>query len=217
MEEIIKNSEFSIVKNGDRYEIHKREEVLKTPSGKIANTRYLPLAERLLRDWKEKGYDSYKSAKSILSFHFTMVEFYAGVTKEAAIAMLNLSHWENSWTLQGCPTGNPRLMMDWMNYFGSASEQIVLIRQWFNNCTRMQLTAALCVYNAMMDYNIAYFWATVVEELDETEHEEAIREFYDFLSEFDEFYDFEEFWTIFDNFRLYYGIHLLEDGKHLPE
>ena len=217
MTEVFRDGEYSIVKKDERYAVFCGNEELKTPSGKPATTLYLPLADRLLRDWKEKGYDSYKSAKSILSFHFTMVEFYAGVTKEAAVMMLNLSHWENSWTLQGCPSGNPRMMMAWMSYFGPAREKIELIHQWFNNCTRMQLVAALCVYNAMMDYNVAYFWAAVVEELDESEHEVAIRNFYDFLCQFDEFYAFDEFLVIFDNFRLYYGIHLREDGKHLPE
>ena len=216
MEIIKQDGEYAIVKNGDRYEVHCNDEVLKTPGGKIADTLYLPLAERLMQDWKELGYESFYEAGSILSYHFTMVENFAPLGRDAVLAMLNSMNWENEWTFQGCPSPNPHVYMKWMTYFGGGNKD-VLVRQWLENQTVMQLVASTCVYNAFMSYNVAFFMAVVVEELPKTKQKKAIKEFYEFYSMFDQMFSFDEFWKIFDCFRVYYGIHLEEEGKHLPQ
>ena len=216
MEIIKQDGKYAIVKNEDRYEVRCNDEVLKTPGGKIASTLYLPIAERLMQDWKELGYSSYCEASSILCYHFTMVDNFAPLGHEAVLAMLCSMNWEKEWTLRGCPSPNPHVCMKWMTYFGN-NNKVGLIRQWLVNQTVMQLVASTCVYNAFMSYNVAFFMAIVVEELPKTEHEDAIKDFYEFYSMYDPFFSFDEFWKIFDCFRVYYGIHLEEDGKHLPQ
>ena len=79
---IKQDGEYSIIKKDAFYEVYKGKEVLKTPNGVVAHTRYLPVAEQLMTDWKEQGYDSYCSPSSLLSYHFTMMEYFASMPKE---------------------------------------------------------------------------------------------------------------------------------------
>ena len=109
------------------------------------------------------------------------------------------------------------MMMKWMAYMGVMGKKADLIREWLGNQTIMQLSASTCVYNAFMDFNVAYFMAIVVEDIREEEHEEAINDFCDFYNMFSPQYAPDEFWAIFERFRLYYGIHFQENGPHLPE
>jgi len=210
------DDEYSIVKNGDTYEIHKGEEPLKTPGGRIVKTLYLPIAEQLLTDLKEEGYYSYTSPDSLLSFHFTTMDYVAQMPKDVFINQLNSMNWEKSWTLQGCPTGNPQLMMPWMAYFGERNRRIEQIRQWLKNQTPMQLGATVCVYNAFMDFNVPFCWAFFVECVPEAEQESAIEDFFKFYYKFDNTFNSPYFFAIFKRFSLYYGVHFKEMGVHLP-
>ena len=217
MKTIKKDGDYTIVQNEDRYEIHCDGEPLTTPYGKVVQTLYLPLAERLLKDWKEQGYDSYTEATSILSYHFTMVENFSRLSHEEILNMLNSMNWEKEWSLQPCPSPDPHVWMKWVCYFGVYGKKEDLIREWLSNQTEMQLVASTCVYNAFMSYNVAFFMASVVEDLPKSKHMKAIKDFYGFYSMFDPMFDFVEVWEIFECFRLYYGIHFKEDGKHLPQ
>lgn len=217
MELIKREGQYSIVKNEKYYEVYKEEQVLKTPGGKVAYTLYLPIAERLLQDWKEQGYESYTSPSSILSYHFTMVEYFSSFSKENLLNMLNSMNWEKNWTFQMCPSPNPNIWMKWVFFFGQKETKVELVRKWLQNQTIMQLAASTCVYNAFMSYNVAYYFAVVVEVVPVSTHEEVIREFYEFYSMFDSMYNYDEFLEIFECFKLYYGIHYKEEGKHLPQ
>jgi len=191
--------------------------VLKTPHGKIAHTTYLPVAEKLMKDWEELGYETYNQAWSLLGYHFTMVEYFSQIPNEKLIVILNDMHWENDWTFKGCPIAHPEVIMEWITYFGKADTQVDIVREWLGNQTNMQLTASTCIRNAFGSYNVAYHMAVVVELIPEEEHEENMRDFYDFYSIFDPSYGWDFFWAIFECFRLYYGIHFKEDGNHLPK
>lgn len=213
---IKRDGEYLIVKKNKWYVVFKGDEILKTPAGKIAITLYLPVAELLLRDWKEQGYGSYTSPTSLLSFHFTMMDHFAKMPKQDILDMLNSMNWEKSWTLKGCPSGNPDLLMKWMAYFGGGELRIEQIRQWLQNQTIMQLAASVCIYNAFMDFNVPFCWAYFIECVSKEEHKIAIDDFYDFYCHFDNEFDYASFYTIFERFRLYYGIHFKEDGRHIP-
>ena len=214
---IKQDGEYSIIKKDAFYEVYQGKEVLKTPNGVVAHTRYLPVAEQLMTDWKEQGYDSYCSPSSLLSYHFTMMEYFASMPKEDIVNMLNSLNWEKGWSFNGCPSPNPHVMMKWMFFFGQRNTKIELVQKWLNNLTHMQLVAATCVYNAFMDFNVSYYMAVVVEDVPEEEQEDAIREFYDFYSLYDDVFDYDSFLAVFERFRLYYGIHFKEDGAHLPQ
>ena len=214
MATIKQDGEFSIVKNDDRYEVCKGDEILKTPGGCIAYTKYLDLAERLMRDWKERGYESYTEPDSILCYHLSYVENFKPFPRDKVMEMINSTNWENDWSLKPCPSPNPHIWMKWVNYFGQNKEN--LISQWLDNQSIMQLVASACVLNVFGGFNVPYYMAIVVEDHEKKEHKKMIKSFYDFYSLFDPYIDFKLFWNIFDCFRLYYGIHLKEQGEHLP-
>lgn len=217
METIQKDGKYSVIKNGEHYEVHHGEEILMTPGGKVAHTLYLPIAERLMKDWKEQGYNSYTSSSSLLSYHFTMVENFSKYDKATLLMILNSLGWENDVLLKSCPAADPHVVMEWMNLFGVRDERIAKIKAWMNNATPMQLTAMTCIYNEFMSYNIAYLMAVVVEHVPEENHKKAIKDIFNFYSHWDNMFTFDDFWDIFDCFRLYYGEHFKEYGKHLPD
>ena len=169
-----------------------------------------------MSDWKKHGYESYREATSLLSFHFTMVQNFSKLTKTSILSYLNSMNWEKEICLKPCPSGNPEFIMSWMSYFGKGNERIKQIRKWLENQSIMQLVASTCIYNALRSYNVAYFMATIVENEDESKHKEIIKDFFDFYNKVDPFYPFDPFWRIFENFRLYYGIHFKEYGSHIP-
>ena len=217
MVEIIKrDGVYAIVKKEKVYVVFKGDDILKTPSGKPATTMYLPVAEVLLKDWKEQGYGSYTSPTSLLSFHFTLLDYFAKMSKPDILDMLNSMNWEKSWTLNGCPSGNPDIMMKWMAYFGDGRLRVEQIREWLQNQTTMQLAASVCIYNAFMDFNVPFCWAFFVERVSEDEHRKAMEDFYEFYRHIDDEFDYASFYIIFERFRLYYGIHFKEKGGHLP-
>ncbi len=217
MKTIKKDGDYAIVQNEKWYEVYCDGEPLTTPYGKAVHTLYLPLAEKLLKDWKEQGYDSYTEPTSILSYHFTMVDNFSSLGLDEILNMLNSMNWEQEWSLQPCPSPDPQIWMKWVSYFGVFGKKADIIRKWLNNQTHMQLVASTCVYNAFMSYNVAFFMASVVESLPASQHKKAIKDFYGFYSMFDSTYYFDEVWEIFECFRLYYGIHFKEDGKHIPQ
>lgn len=217
MEEIFRDGNYTIQKQEEFYIIKCGEEILETPGGKVAKTSYLPLAKRLLTDWKELGYDSYTRPDSILSYHFSLVEHFLPLSKQEVLNMLNSLNWERHWTFQRCPSPDPNVWMQWIFTFGQGDDRkIQLVRQWMRSCTHMQLVAMTCVYNATMSYNLAFYMAVIVEEVPEEEQEEEVKHLHDFYSKFDPSIDYDEFRRIFECFRLYYGIHFHEEGKHLP-
>ena len=112
-----------------------------------------------MNDWEVLGYDSYMCPWSILSYHFTMVDNFSKMPKALILRMLNSLNWEKGWTLRGCPSPNPHVYMEWIDYFGQNPARTELIREWLQNQTIMQLVASTCVYNEFMDYNIAFFMA----------------------------------------------------------
>lgn len=218
MEEIYRDGDYSIQKQEDYYIVQCGDETLETPGGKVAKTSYLPLAQRLLKDWKELGYDSYTQPDSILSYHFSLVENFLPMSKQEVLNMLNTLNWERNWTFQRCPSPDPHVWMQWIVTFGQGDDKkIQLVRQWMRNCTHMQLVAMTCVYNATMSYNVAFYLAVIVEEVPEEEQEESVKHLHDFYSKFDPSIEYDEFWRIFECFRLYYGIHFQEEGNHLPD
>ena len=216
METIKKEGDYSIVKEGKFYKIYEGDVALETPGGKTVRTQYLIIAERLLADLNNFGYDSYDLPISILSYHFTMLDGFASMEHDAVVEMLNSLNWEKNWTFQSCPSGSPEALMQWMVYFGQGAERIQQVRYWFEAQTHMQLTATTCVYNATMSFNVAFYMASIVEFLPEIDHDKALKEFYNFYSMFDRDYSFDFFSLMFDCFKLYYGIHFKDDGRHLP-
>lgn len=213
---VLQEGKYRIEFDGEHYTVLKGEKPLLTPGGKIAHTMFEDLARQLMLDWDRFGYESYRTAYSILSYHFSMVDNFAKFTKDGMIGIIDSCNWMNNWAFDGCPSPNPHVMMEWHDYFGYGSERIETIKAWMQNCTQMQLTAIVCIHNYYMCINVAFVMAYIVEQLKEEEHEDALRQFFDFYSNYDCETDFDEMWAVFQCFRIYYGVHFKEEGKHLP-
>lgn len=200
METIKQSGGYSIVKDERYFYVLNNDTPLKTPGGKVAYTIYLQVANMLMKDWMEQGYDSYTEASSLLSYHFTMVENFSRLSTRMIVDMLNSLNWENDKTFE--PTTDKR---------------IKCIRDWLNRCTHMQLVAATCVYNAFGSFNIAYVLASIVERIPEDKQEHTASDILDSATKFNIglLYSREEKLEIFRRFKLYYGIHFVEDGPHV--
>ena len=220
--EIVPEPKYKIEMRRGLYRVRRDNLALMTNEARlVAETPYLELAERLLRDWKEKGYGSYESPTSILHYHCSYVNRSYLFTKMGTYAFfilgLKKDIFVNDWIIKGCPSSDPEVKAKWTHYFGYASRRIEQILAWLKKCSHMQIIAAKQLHAVFNDHCVAYYFASVVENLDESEHDKAIREFYDFYSQFDKKHDYEDFAEIFDCFRFYYGIHLRIEGKHLPK
>lgn len=220
LKKVAEEGDFCVVKSDNRYGVFCGEKMLKTPKGKTARTLYLPIAKRMMKDWKDLGYESYNSPTSILNYHFYVTDElpgYAEHSKEIIDFVNGLQWYNRDWTLQPCRVGNPEIMMHWMNMFGCGEERVKKIAAWICYATNMQLAAMICVYKYFQSMNIAYLMAIVVEHVPRVNHRKAIRDIFNFYSNFDQSCSYTEFWKIFDCFRLYYGIHFKEEGQHLPD
>ena len=65
--------------------------------------------------------------------------------------------------------------------------------------------------------NIAYMMAKIMEQYPESEHEEQMEVVLELHTVLNPCIYADEFWERFFRFRFYYGIHLKEQGKHLPD
>lgn len=176
--------------------------LVETPSGKIMQTSYYQLAERILEDLATYG-DEYMTAESIIPWHCTMIDNFVSMEHEQIEEMLDECF------LQAC---------DWTyavgrdDIFGDKEERIPTIRKWLSKCTHMQMTAVCCIGNAYHSINIAFVLAALMENYSG----KALRKQFKALAEIVEenalYDDLDSIMKVFDTFNLYYGIHGEEEG-----
>ena len=183
--------------------------LLKTPNGKIVSTMYLELAERILNDVSTFGYDIHNS-KSILSWHFTLIENFINMSKEEIVILLFNSFCpEDDWTY----SIHSLVSKEWGKLLGNSRLRVNRINKWLYNCTYMQITAACCIANVFSSLNLSFVLAQLLETYDDTLLEEKFIELARILKNCGADGSLEDIVNEFKTFKLYYGIHLKENGK----
>ena len=207
--EIVKysdNRDWLIAKCEDRYYIFdttgEKPTPLKTPSGKLCDTSYYVLADRVLCDLEEYGEDN-MTGESIIPWHFTMVDNFYPMQHEQVVAMLNECFLQKyDWTYD----------FGYEKVFGDSKTRVAEIKEWLSECTHMQMTAACCIGNAYHSINVAYVLALIMENCNESLWEEQFQLLAEMLEKHSMFDDVESILRVLDTFRFYYGIHFEEDG-----
>lgn len=202
-------SQYSYKFEDERYVIYENSSPLTTPSGNIVTTLYEPLADRILLDLNRYGMN-FRSASSILSWHFTMIDNFAEMGRKRVIeTMIDSFLTHIDWT---CLENHGK---PWFKRFGDWYNRRVSIAQWLSEITLMQLTAACCIGNAYESLNISLTLALIVENYTGGERDNHLREVAHLIADTYQFGDFEEIYYDFKTFEMYYGFHFEEDGATL--
>lgn len=183
------------------------EQWARTPGGVILSTAYEELASRILEDLDSFG-PEYMGGDSVLPWHYTMVEHFSKMDHAAVEKMLDDSFLKKTdWSLDANVTaGNVREL------FGMRDDKRRLIRDWLSKCTIMQMTAACCIGNSFHSLNIAYILAEYMEKYDENEMEGRMLLLANAVAQLTNDVPFDVIATMMV-FKLYYGIHLKENGN----
>lgn len=186
-------------------------ELLLTPKGKKVYTAYEKLADRILSDLGEFGYD-YHSSESILSWHFTMIDNFAQMEHERVESVLEQSFLRQSeWTFSDFFADD-----QWIAIFGERNSRVKAIRNWLSKCTHMQMTAACCIGNAYYSINLAYVFASMLEQYSGALLDQKFTNLAELIDKNTIYGPVEALLRDFDTFKLYYGIHLEEKGSIIP-
>ena len=173
---------------------------VETPNGRLLETSYYVLAERILRDLDVYGEDN-MTGESVIPWQFTILDNFSQMEHEQVEKMLDECFIQKyDWTYD----------TDYDEVFGDKEERIAAIRQWLSKCTHMQMTAACCIGNAYHSLNIAFVLAVLMENYSG----KALRKQFKALAEIvnSRNDDLDSILNVFETFNLYYGIHNEEYG-----
>jgi len=181
-------------------------DLIRTPGGTRVSTIYRQLADRLLLDLQAYGTDASAPA-SLLPWHYSLIDLFSRMEHEQVEAILESGFLSCSdWTLEG---GEVSALYP---AFGTAPERIDEIRAWIRKCTPMQLTAAACIGNSYHSINLAFVLAHLMENYRDADLDSRFVALAQLLAEHNADYaPAEKLLQDFQNFRLYYGIHLEEN------
>lgn len=174
---------------------------VETPSGRLVETSYISLADRILLDLEIFGAEN-MTAESIIPWHFTMIDNFIKMEHEQVEQMLNECFMKkHDWTFD----------ID-EEVFGDSEERVEAIRTWLSKCTHMQMTAACCIGNAYHSINIAYVLAALLENYSGKALRKQFKALAAIVEDNDFYDDIDSIMGVFDTFKLYYGIHNDENG-----
>ena len=177
---------------------------LTTPGKKLVTTLYKELAERIFDDLEAFGSEN-MSVKSILPWHFTMVDNFASKTSEEIGESLAESFLkEADWTFKDGSS-----IESWDNTFGEYEERKSEIVSFMKGLTNMQLTAMCCIANAHESLNLSYVLAKIMENFEGRERFEKFSRLALMMSNGIE-KTANDYMADFETFDLYYGIHMNE-------
>jgi len=191
-------------------------DIAETPGGNAIETSYRILAERLMQDIVKYGIDCY-APESIVPWHFTTLDNFSKMEHEEIESVLDESFLQKQdWTLDSGITDK-----NWIGIFGEPQERRGEIRRWLSKCTHMQLSAVCCIGNAHHSLNIAYVVARSMESYEGLALLSQLKQLAIIVGEQSAFSEAEDLLVDFGTFKLYYGIHLEEEGaiinQKLPE
>ena len=204
-------SDYSYKQNEDQYVIYDGNTILTTPEGNNVTTLYEPLAKRIVKDLDRYGMN-FRSAASILAWHFTMIDNFAPMGHDYAEQIMAdsfLTHVD--WTCR------ESYGSEWTRTFGNWNDRQSYIEQWLSKATLMQMTAACCIGNAYESLNLALVLALVLEKYDGDEREEKLTKVARLIADTYQFGPFDNILNDFKTFELYYGIHLDMNGNILDD
>ena len=204
-------STYRYKKDGKFYVIYDDNTIITTPDGNNVRTSYKPLAERIVQDLDRYGMN-FQSPESILSYHFTMLDYFSLFSHESAEQILTDSFLTDvDWTCRNSYAAG------WTRTFGKWSDREYFIKQWLSKVTLMQMTAACCIGNTFDSLNMAFTLALIFEKYNGAEREDKLAEIAHLVADYDSIRSFESIYNCFKTFELYYGIHLEEEGTVLDD
>ena len=209
--ELISESDYGsweLYRVGDHYQIWDcdEEEWARTPGGTLLTTSYEELAERILEDIDSFGPD-YMGGDSVLPWHYTMVERFSKMDHAAVEKLLDDCFLKKTdWSLDANVSSESLREL-----FGMRPNKKKQIRDWLSSCTIMQMNAACCIGNSFHSLNMAYVLADYLEKYTGEELDEKMGVLADHIAAFTNDVPFEVM-AILATFKLYYGIHLKENG-----
>lgn len=200
----------STQKNGVYYFFCKTEGVetqIIMPNGNPLKTKYRVLANRILEDLKEYGFN-YNFPESVVSYHVTLNDSFSGFKhKEIENKLLDIL-LPNDWTF------NPSINERYKELLGGAVMRSIEIKNWLKKCSKMQLAAASCLGNAYKSINMPFCIAKMMEDYDPTYTIplDRIKELAEVFAVTGN-YDAETMVKDIRTFVFYYGIHYREKGR----
>lgn len=205
-----KNNDYTLIKIDDCYFIMDNSgdepHAVGTPRGDLIKTMYFPIAERLFSDIQKYG-PYYMSAESLLPWHYTLCENFIKMEHEEIEEMLDECFLqEYDWTFEYVSDEK------WKSLFGEMYEREPAIRNWLSKCTHMQMTAACCIGNAYHSLNVAFVLANLMENFTENERKKQFEILAKLMEKKSLYGPASNILKDFENFNLYYGIHLDEKG-----
>jgi hypothetical protein len=151
----------SINENGIHFVV-KSCKVLHTPAGNPVCTESEVLAARLVQDFKTFG-PSDTEPRSILHFHYPMLDFVDHYPKQAVVLkmVLDLDPY-NDWTLRS--NNDPNLEERRQKLFGEPNIMLKEGRAWVEGLGRYQLCAALVLGRELQSILAAHLAAACKDE-----------------------------------------------------
>ena len=180
--------------------------VFTTETNRTVMTSYRALAEAMLEDLDDFGSQSNDQA-SIAKWQMDLTNDYIQMKVSAFADIIKKecfgdSDWTESIEKQDA----------WTLFFKNTLPEENVMETWIDKCTHMQLNAILHVFRALGSARIALSIARLMESCRVEEIEEKLKILTKWIvdnSDYSSYYVSK----IISNFKLYYGIHLKEDGK----
>jgi len=186
------------------YFILKNGEQLKTPGGQDVKTKIESIAKRLVQDLLKYGEDPSRP-DSVVSMHYSSLDFGLRMSKEEAIADIQRSLLAPfDWT-SSCPSANPNEWMRWKSFFGDWEERREQIKAWLQTLSMMKRSAVACVGNSFETLNIPYIIGSTLDK--EGLHEDFdnyLKEINDLIEHYYDFPSGSDF-QILKTFAFYYN------------
>lgn len=200
-------SNYNIKQIDKGYVICDGQTPLYTKGGNKLATIYKPIADRLLKDLNEQGYEA-RTIKSILSWHFTTIDLLSPWGKDQSVEFI-----ESTWCEQPDWTCEQNRDSAWHDLFGSWSDRSSKISMWLSKATIMQLSAIAVIANEYESVNLAFELARIMESYPKGDSRDKSFEYVaKVFSPAVSKHTKAELYDIFKLFELYYGIHLDSDG-----
>lgn len=180
------------------------QQIVRTPKGAMLCTSYRKVAEAIFGELQNNGLKNME-AKSILTWHCNLLDDFIRKDDGEIIAMLDSSFLKKAdWSFMVSQDS------EWKTFFGEKKVRIDNIRAWLNQCTKMQLIAVYYIANTFFSINLAYTLALLMETFQDTDMEEKFQSLAKYVEEMSTQGTNDEIVIFFENFKLYYGMHLKE-------
>jgi len=165
---ILTFGDYLLYKRGNIYQIEFVIGALTTPKSHLIRTSYQFVAESILKEFYEQGYNAHQHPINVMHYHFYLLDNYK-TRQKADIAEKLIGKLDNDWFISKF-----ELLQDHMDLYlrslvehGNSISLLNRVKHWLSQCSHMQLAAASCLASACGSICIAYLMAVCVEILGE--------------------------------------------------